>query len=198
MALPADFSKIYGSTATGGLTQISGVNYAKGWEFVGANPPTKNDFSYLQNLSDLKSQWLYTNKLQRANPFGDIKSDGTVSQARANLGLGTAATSDVSDYTPAGQAYTKSESNGLFQPKGNYTPTGTAYTKGESDARYVQNMQRGAATSPGKINEYGPGEAPTGCVLTRAWHDSGTSYGVFFTYRPLQIYINGAWRTITG
>lgn len=88
MALPADFNKIYGSTATGGLTPISDVNYAKGWEFVGANPPTKNDFSYLQNLSDLKSQWLYSNKLQRTDPFGDIKSDGTVSQALANLGLG--------------------------------------------------------------------------------------------------------------
>lgn len=89
MALPADFSKIYGSTATGGLTPISDVNYAKGWEFVGGNPPTKNDFSYLQNLSDLKSQWLYSNKLQRTDPFGDIKSDGSeaLSTALANLGL---------------------------------------------------------------------------------------------------------------
>lgn len=89
MALPADFSKIYGSTATGGLTPIGDVNYAKGWEFVGANPPTKNDFSYLQNLSDLKSKWLYSNKLQRTNPFGDIKSDGeaAISTALANLGL---------------------------------------------------------------------------------------------------------------
>lgn len=59
MALPADFSKIFGYTATGGLTPISDLNYAKGWEYVGANPPTKNDFSYLQNLSDLKSQYLY-------------------------------------------------------------------------------------------------------------------------------------------
>lgn len=88
MALPADFNKIFGSTATGGLTPIGDVNYAKGWEFVGSNPPTKNDFSYLQNFSDLKSQWLYNNKLQRTNPFGDIKSDGTVSQALSNLGLG--------------------------------------------------------------------------------------------------------------
>ena len=95
MALPADFSKIFGSTATGGLTPINDVDYAKGWEFVGSNPPTKNDFSYLQNLSDLKSQWLYSNKLQRANPFGDIKSDGTVTTALANLGLGTAATRNV-------------------------------------------------------------------------------------------------------
>ena len=95
MALPADFSKIYGSTATGGLTPISDVNYAKGWEFVGSNPPTKNDFSYLQNLSDLKSQWLYSNKLQRTDPFGDIKSDGTVQAALENLGLGEAAKMDV-------------------------------------------------------------------------------------------------------
>ena len=93
MALPADFSKIFGSTATGGLTPIGDVNYAKGWEFVGSNPPTKNDFSYLQNLSDLKSQWLYSNKLQRKNPFGDIKSDGAaaVSTALANLGFSSGA-----------------------------------------------------------------------------------------------------------
>ena len=95
MALPEDFNKIYGSTATGGLTPINDVNYAKGWEFVGPNPPTKNDFSYLQNLSDLKSKWLYLNKLQRSNPFGDIKSDGTVKKALENLGLGTAAQKDV-------------------------------------------------------------------------------------------------------
>lgn len=98
MALPADFSKIYGSTATGGLTPISSVNYAKGWEFVGSNPPTKNDFSYLQNLSDLKSQWLYSNKLQRTNPFGDIASDGSaaIATALANLGLGGIALAGVS------------------------------------------------------------------------------------------------------
>ena len=93
MALPADFNKIFGSTATGGLTPIGDVNYAKGWEFVGSNPPTKNDFSYLQNLSDLKSQWLYSNKLQRTNPFGDIKADGAaaIATALSNLGLGEAA-----------------------------------------------------------------------------------------------------------
>jgi hypothetical protein len=103
MALPEDFSKIYGSTATGGLTPISDVNYAKGWEFVGSNPPTKNDFSYLQNLSDLKSQWLYSNKLQRTDPFGDIKSDGAsaIATALSNLGLGGAAKRNVG--TGAGQ-----------------------------------------------------------------------------------------------
>lgn len=100
MALPADFSKIFGSTATGGLTPIGDVNYAKGWEFVGANPPTKNDFSYLQNLSDLKSQWLYSNKLQRTDPFGDIKSDGitAVITALANIGFGKTVFSSTADF----------------------------------------------------------------------------------------------------
>ncbi|ECY3793463.1 hypothetical protein AU652_01895 [Salmonella enterica subsp. enterica serovar Minnesota] len=78
-----------------------------------------------------------------------------------------------------------------------YLTSGGVYTKGESDARYVQNVQRGAPVSPGKIDEYGPAEAPAGCVLTNARHDPGTKYGVFTTYRPLQIYING-WRTIAG
>ena len=89
MALPADFSKIFGSTATGGLTPISDVNYAKGWEYLGANPPEKNDFSYVQNLSDLKAQWLYANKLQRSQPFADIKADGSaaITTALSNLGI---------------------------------------------------------------------------------------------------------------
>ena len=100
MALPADFNKIYGSTATGGLTPISDVNYAKGWEWIGVNPPEKNDFSYLQNISDLKSQWLYSNKLQRTNPFGDIKADGATAIATAisNLGIGEIYAS-LSDFT---------------------------------------------------------------------------------------------------
>ncbi|EBS3868646.1 shikimate transporter, partial [Salmonella enterica subsp. enterica serovar Kimberley] len=85
-----------------------------------------------------------------------------------------------------------------YQPKGSYTPTGQAYTKGESDARYLQNIQRGAPVSPGKIDEYGPAEAPAGCVLTNARHDPGTKYGVFTTYRPLQMWIGNGWRTING
>ncbi|ELG4351320.1 hypothetical protein RN262_003709, partial [Salmonella enterica] len=72
-----------------------------------------------------------------------------------------------------------------------YLTSGGVYTKGESDARYVQNVQRGAPVSPSKIDEYGPAEAPAGCVLTNARHDPTTKYGVFTTYRPLQIYING-------
>ncbi|EAY6109038.1 phage tail protein [Salmonella enterica] len=66
------------------------------------------------------------------------------------------------------------------------------------DARYVQNIQRGAPVWPGKVDEYGPNEAPAGCFLTLARHDPTTAYGVTFAYRPLQMFINGAWRTING
>ncbi|MCK7163653.1 gp53-like domain-containing protein [Enterobacter cloacae] len=66
------------------------------------------------------------------------------------------------NYTPAGQAYTKAESDGRFQPKGNYTPAGQAYTKGESDARYqLKNTASRAAngwfkdTTTGMIYQWG-------------------------------------------
>ncbi len=50
-------------------------------------------------------------------------------------------------YTPAGQAYTKAESDGRFQPKGSYTPAGQAYTKAESDARFQGKSQISLATN---------------------------------------------------
>lgn len=65
--LPSDFNSIFGSAATGGLTPIPPVDYVKGWEYVGANPPTKNDFSYLQNTSDQKAKWLYDYLVLTAN-----------------------------------------------------------------------------------------------------------------------------------
>ena len=134
MALPADFSKIFGSTATGGLTPIGDVNYAKGWEFVGSNPPTKNDFSYLQNLSDLKSQWLYNNKLQRSDPFGDIKSDGAaaIAAALSNLGLGESAKRDVgTGYNQIpDMSYWSSPSGGVNFPNGLQMRFGTVAANG--------------------------------------------------------------------
>ncbi|EKO4223867.1 prophage tail fiber N-terminal domain-containing protein [Salmonella enterica] len=79
-----------------------------------------------------------------------------------------------------------------------YLSSGNVYTKGESDNRYVQNIQRGAPVWPGKIDEYGPNEAPAGCFLTQARHDPTTAYGVTFAYRPLQMWVGNGWRTING
>ncbi|EAX8376238.1 phage tail protein [Salmonella enterica] len=79
-----------------------------------------------------------------------------------------------------------------------YLTSGNVYTKGESDNRYVQNIQRGAPVWPGKVDEYGPAEAPAGCFLTQARHDPTTAYGVKFAYRPLQMWVGNGWRTING
>ncbi|EGG5219415.1 phage tail protein [Salmonella enterica] len=79
-----------------------------------------------------------------------------------------------------------------------YLTSGNVYTKGESDNRYVQNIQRGASVWPGKVDEYGPAEAPAGCFLTQARHDPTTAYGVTFAYRPLQMWVGNGWRTING
>ncbi|EAO5293483.1 phage tail protein, partial [Salmonella enterica] len=79
-----------------------------------------------------------------------------------------------------------------------YLTSGNVYTKGESDNRYVQNIQRGAPVWPGKVDEYGPNEAPAGCFLTQARHDPTTAYGVTFAYRPLQMWVGNGWRTING
>ncbi|EAM7494629.1 shikimate transporter [Salmonella enterica] len=79
-----------------------------------------------------------------------------------------------------------------------YLSSGNVYTKGESDNRYVQNIQRGAPAWPGKVDEYGPNEAPAGCFLTQARHDPTTAYGVTFAYRPLQMWVGNGWRTING
>ncbi|EAA8390359.1 prophage tail fiber N-terminal domain-containing protein [Salmonella enterica] len=79
-----------------------------------------------------------------------------------------------------------------------YLTSGNVYTKDESDNRYVQNIQRGAPVWPGKVDEYGPNEAPAGCFLTQARHDPTTAYGVTFAYRPLQMWVGNGWRTING
>ncbi|ECA7065271.1 phage tail protein, partial [Salmonella enterica subsp. enterica serovar Grumpensis] len=60
------------------------------------------------------------------------------------------------------------------------------------------NIQRGAPVWPGKVDEYGPAEAPAGCFLTQARHDPTTAYGVTFVYRPLQMWVGNGWRTING
>lgn len=63
---------------------------------------------------------------------------------------------------------------------------------------YITRVMRGSPVNPGKVNEYGPAEAPAGCVVTSVRHDPTTAYGIYFTYRPLSVFINGGWRVIEG
>lgn len=106
------------------------------------------------------------------------------------------------NYTPAGQAYTKAESDGRFQPKGNYTPTGTAYTKAESDARYgiVSGIRRGGQQVRNPTDAWFDNwESPAGCVVTgiqMSGRSDGRKLGVYFRQMQYQNKQTGAWVNI--
>lgn len=58
MADALDFSKIWGTN--GNITyDFSDDNYLKGWNFVGNVPPARGMFDKLQQLGDMKDQYLY-------------------------------------------------------------------------------------------------------------------------------------------
>ena len=65
-------------------------------------------------------------------------------------------------------------------------PTGVS--QATADSRYIQNIKLGAEVQGGY-------QAPTGCVVT--FVDGGEKME-FIKYKPLQIYINGGWRTVSG
>ncbi|MCR4244748.1 phage tail protein [Enterobacter hormaechei subsp. steigerwaltii] len=95
------------------------------------------------------------------------------------------------NYTPAGQAYTKAESDGRFQPKGSYTPAGQAYTKAESNARFLQGWRLGAvATATNGNNDNIFAEAPNGAVVVSV--QQKTNYTAV-KYRHAQYNLNGTW-----
>ncbi|MBB7501382.1 tail fiber protein [Escherichia coli] len=64
----------------------------------------------------------------------------------------------------------------------------TGISQATADSRYIQNVQLGAQVQGGY-------QAPAGCVVT--FVDGGENME-FIKYKPLQIFINGAWRTISG
>lgn len=114
----------------------------------------------------------------------------------------TKAQSDAG-YMPKTSAYTKAESDGRFQPKGSYTPAGQAYTKTESDGRYplktatVSDVRMG---SPGTIVLKGNSwnYVPAGCAFTGWYVEGSAPVDDTIQYKPVQININGSWRTISG
>lgn len=87
--------------------------------------------------------------------------------------------------------YTKTQSDNGYMAK-----TG-AYTKAESDARYVQNVRVGAAGTF-KINKDVWNEAPVGAFMTGWYYEGDNPGGDSVHYRPIQINVNGSWRTITA
>lgn len=103
-----------------------------------------------------------------------------------------------------GEYYTKSESDDRFQPKGNYAPSGSSYTKAESDARYVQNWEYTAEAvyKPANNETSWTFRAPAGCTISgiiveETGSNSADNIGGVY-YKAAQIYINGAWRSVSG
>lgn len=99
------------------------------------------------------------------------------------------------NYTPAGEAYTKAQSDAGYMPKT------SAYTKGESDGRYgiVNGIRRGGQQHKVGGDWIKAWEAPAGCIMTGLNTDEGNDgrkMGIY--YRQLQ-YLNrqtGAWVNI--
>lgn len=78
-----------------------------------------------------------------------------------------------------------------YQPKGNYTPAGQAYTKAESNARFLQGWRLGAvATATNGNNDNIFAEAPNGAVVVSV--QQKTNYTAV-KYRYAQYNLNGTW-----
>lgn len=84
-----------------------------------------------------------------------------------------------------------------FQPKGEYTPAGQAYTKKESDARYVQNIR---VSAPQEIKFWGgDGWSKNDSAFATAIRMVGGDANVGSLYvRYLQKNINGTWLNVTA
>ncbi|WP_435927451.1 pyocin knob domain-containing protein [Dryocola sp. BD613] len=90
-----------------------------------------------------------------------------------------------------------------YQAKGSYTPAGQAYTKAESDSRFplktstVIGVRVSARGTIGADSGTSDVEAPIGNFMTGHVGSNGdVRYGRWYV-RALQVNINGTWRTIT-
>lgn len=68
-----DFNKIWASTSPLTPYEFSEANYKQGWNFVGATPPSRQMWDYLQKQNDEKAQWLYLNVVQGI-PIGVVQA----------------------------------------------------------------------------------------------------------------------------
>ncbi|MFZ5270955.1 hypothetical protein [Enterobacter asburiae] len=101
------------------------------------------------------------------------------------------------NYTPAGQAYTKDQSDAKYQLKGNYALVGASYTKAESDGRYqtkgnyISAMRLGSQAGANNNNS-GWAMAPGGAVLTGSYQDANYT-AVYYRYPQYQLNGSATW-----
>lgn len=58
-----DFARIWASTSPLTPYSFSDSNYQEGWNFVGATPPARQMWDFLQKLTDEKLQYIYDNMI---------------------------------------------------------------------------------------------------------------------------------------
>lgn len=86
--------------------------------------------------------------------------------------------------------YTQTAANGKFQPKGSYTPAGEAYTKAQSDGKYPTAFRVGSRVTYNG-SDFG-GKVPQGAVnINNYTNNDDRINGVVYAY--LQFYLNGKW-----
>lgn len=113
----------------------------------------------------------------------NINEDGSVALNLAN----------GKTFTVNGQVVPSTYANfdARYQVKGNYTPAGQAYTKAESNARFLQGWRLGAqasANNGNNVNNFA--DAPNGAVVTGV--QQNTDY-TSVKYRYAQYNLNGTW-----
>ena len=68
-----DFNKVWASTSPLTPYEFSESNYKEGWNFIGATPPSRQMWDFLQKQNDEKAQWLYLNVVQGI-PVGVVQA----------------------------------------------------------------------------------------------------------------------------
>ncbi|ELY2674485.1 hypothetical protein ACOILA_002444 [Cronobacter sakazakii] len=140
---------------------------------------------------------LYLMLTNSGDPLGNYNSlrPFTVNLTNGDITINKLALANFANFDA--RYYTKSQSDAGYMPK-----TG-AYTKGESDARYplktatVIDVRMG---SPGTIVLKGNAwnYVPAGCAFTGWYVEGSAPVDDTIQYKPVQININGSWRTISG
>ena len=137
--------------------------------------------SITESMKPLKvnGNCIATGEMQAGNGSARLSSDGNIyGSAWGNRWL--------RDYLVA-----------TFQPKGSFTPAGQAYTKAESDARYVQNI-RVSAPQERKFWDGAGWSSNDSAFATSIWMVGGSSNVGALYVRYVQKNINGTWINVTA
>jgi phage-related tail fiber protein len=137
--------------------------------------------SLIESMKPLKvnGNCIATGEMQAGNGSARLSSDGNIyGSAWGNRWL--------RDYLVA-----------TFQPKGSFTPAGQAYTKAESDARYVQNI-RVSAPQERKFWDGAGWSSNDSAFATSIWMVGGSSNVGGLYVRYVQKNINGTWINVTA